>query len=183
MRHVLALALIALSSPAMAVDWLVDPEASTMTFGFSQMGQQVEGRFEKFEASVSFDSAALDQAAITSTIDIASVSTGNAQVDTGVQSAGWFYVASHPTASFVSHSVVSAGGDLYDIEGDLTIKGTSLPVTLRAEIVIDGSRATANATTTIDRRDFGIGIGEWAANPAVGFEIPITLAVTAARAN
>ncbi len=97
-------------------------------------------------------------------IEAGSVDTRNARRDDHLRSADFFDVATHPTWTFASTAVRPAAGG-FDIDGDLTIRGTTCPVTLSAElggVVIDPYgelRIGFSAAGEIDRQDFGVSFG------------------------
>ena len=100
---------------------------------------------------------------VTATVDATSVDTGNAQRDGHIRSADFFEVETHPTWSFRSTALRADGGD-YALDGELTIKGVTRPVTFALEVngfgpdAYGGTRAGFSATTTINRSDFGVDI-------------------------
>ena len=97
-------------------------------------------------------------------IDPASLDTGDAQRDAHLRSPDFFDVEKFPTASFRSSKVEVAGEDRYLVTGNLTVHGITQPVVL--DVTYEGSgkdpwggeRAGFSATTTIDRKHFGL---EW----------------------
>ena len=96
-------------------------------------------------------------------IDATSIDTANAQRDGHVRSADFFDVENHPTWSFTSTAVRQDGDDLA-VDGELTVKGVTRPVTLAVEVggfgpdAYGGTRAGFTATTSINRSDFGVDI-------------------------
>jgi len=100
---------------------------------------------------------------VTATVDAGSVDTGNAQRDGHIRTADFFEVENHPTWSFRS-AAIRPDGDDYALDGELTIKGVTRPVTFSLEVngfgpdAYGGTRAGFSATTTINRSDFGVDI-------------------------
>jgi polyisoprenoid-binding protein YceI len=98
-------------------------------------------------------------------IGAASIDTGVADRDVHLRSADFLDVENHPLLTFRSKRVEGAmknEGDSFKIVGDLTIRGTTMEVTLDAVFEgtgtdpWGGTRAGARATTKIDRRDWGL---------------------------
>ncbi|NVK33709.1 MAG: YceI family protein [Rhodobacteraceae bacterium] len=143
--------------PSYAASWTLDPAASSLGFAVAQGGGTLEGSFGTFDAEIDLDPAALDSASIRATIDTGSASTGSAQFDGMLPNPDWFNVADFPTATFVSDSITSKGGNAYEAAGTLSIKDTSAPVTLDFTLDIDGDTAHAVGSTTLDRSNFGLG--------------------------
>ncbi|MCU1420878.1 MAG: polyisoprenoid-binding protein, partial [Microbacteriaceae bacterium] len=135
---------------------------------------KVRGKFEKFDVSI-VTAPNLEDSKIEATIDVSSVNTGQEARDNHLRSSDFFLVEEHPEMKFVSTKITSDGGDDFTVEGDLTLRGVTLPVTLKGEfggIIRDpygNTRAGASATTKINRKDFGV---NWnAALEAGGFTL------------
>lgn len=97
-------------------------------------------------------------------IDAASVASGNSQRDDHLRAADFFDIENHPTITFRSTGIREDGGD-YVIDGELTWRGATVPVSLNAEFNgVNPNPANDNtdtlgvsAETTVNRRDFGVG--------------------------
>jgi polyisoprenoid-binding protein YceI len=104
----------------------------------------------------------LEESSLSATLDPSTVSTGNEQRDGHLKSADFFDVEKNGPWTFVSTGVKQTGENTYVITGDLTVNGVTKPVDLDTEfsgVVTDpwgGTRAGAEATTTISRKDFGL---------------------------
>jgi polyisoprenoid-binding protein YceI len=168
LRRFVALAIAATALPAIAAaqtqSWTIDPGHSAATFSVRHMViTNVKGEFDGPVGTASFDPKDLSTLRIEATIDARTVNTRNADRDKDLRSDLFFDVAKHPRITFKSRSVTVEGSGKLKVLGDLTIRGVTKPVTLAvdgptAEIKdIWGSRRIgATATTTIDRRDFGL---------------------------
>ena len=103
----------------------------------------------------------LEQSSVVATLDPATVETGSEQRDGHLKSADFFEVETYPTWEFRS-TAIRADGDDYAIDGDLTIRGTTRPVTLKttfeggATDPFGVARLGATATVEISRKDFGL---------------------------
>jgi polyisoprenoid-binding protein YceI len=123
---------------------------------------KVRGRFGTFEGQIVTGENPL-QSSVNATVDLSSVDTNNADRDNHIRSADFFDVESHPKMTFQSTSV-SASGDGYLVEGDLSLHGVTKQVTLNLELngfgpdPFGGTRAGFSATTEISRKSFGIDI-------------------------
>jgi len=89
------------------------------------------GRFDRKEGSVTFDRAART-GKVEIRIDLASVNTGVAPLDKHLQSKDFFNVAEFPTARFVGDNFSFKGDKVSTIGGTLTMRGKTVPVTLKA---------------------------------------------------
>jgi polyisoprenoid-binding protein YceI len=142
--------------------WAIDPTHTSVEFAIKHlMISTVKGRFADVSGTVELDEQDLGTARVTATIGIGSIDTRQDQRDEHLRSADFFDAERFPTMTFASTRIVR-GGDGLRIDGDLTIRGVTRPVTLRATDegrVRDpwgGERLGFSATTTINRRDFGL---------------------------
>jgi polyisoprenoid-binding protein YceI len=142
-----------------------DIDASHSTVGFSvrhMMVSKVRGYFREFSGEIvtAEDPA---QSSVTATIDLGSIDTRQEQRDAHIRSADFFDVENHPQMTFRSTAVRTDGAD-WTVEGDLTIKGITKPVTLALELngfgpdAYGGTRAGFSAKTEISRSEFGVDI-------------------------
>jgi polyisoprenoid-binding protein YceI len=91
----------------------------------------------------------------------------------------FFNADDHPTATFAADIV--AAGDGHVAEGTLSIKGESVPVEMPFDLTIERDTARASGGLTVDRRDFGIGMGTTDPS-ALAFEVEISFELAAQRA-
>ena len=147
----------------LAGTWDIDAAHSTVGFSVRHMMvSKVRGYFTRFSGEIvtAEDPA---QSSVTATIDMDSIDTRQEQRDAHIRSADFFDVGNHTEMTFRSTGVV-ADGDDWTVEGDLTIKGITKPVTLALELngfgpdAYGGTRAGFSAKTEINRNDFGVDI-------------------------
>lgn len=152
-----------------ATEYGFDKAHSHIGFSVKHILSKVPGEFKDYDGTFSFDPAKPEAGKINVTIQTASISTDNEMRDHHLQSPDFFDAAKYPTIKFKSTGVAKGDSDnQYKVTGNLTIHGATKPVTLDVEYLgadtmpmnKDGSM-TANivgfsATTTIDRRDFGL---------------------------
>ncbi len=156
-----------MTSPAVQIPgyiagtWDLDPVHSTIGFVVRHlMVSKVRGKFTRFEAQIVTAANPLESSA-TATIDLSSVDTGNEQRDNDLRSTNFFDVATHPKMTFVSTGI-RPDGDRLIVDGDLTIRGVTKPVSLTVEVngfgpdPFGGTRAGFSATGEINRADFGV---------------------------
>ncbi|RKS79111.1 polyisoprenoid-binding protein YceI [Actinomadura pelletieri DSM 43383] len=140
--------------------WNIDPAHSEVTFVIRHLMTKVRGTFTEFSGSVQI-AEELAESTATAEIKVASLDTRNADRDAHVRTADVLDVENHPTMTFVTTGVRAEGGEYY-LDGDLTIKGVTRPVSLAVEfngVAEDpwgGTRAGFSASTTINRKDWGI---------------------------
>lgn len=140
--------------------WVIDPAHSEIAFTIRHLMSKVRGAFTEFEGSLTIGATQAESSA-TAQIQIGSIDTRNSQRDEHIRSAEILDLASHPTMRFVSKGV-RVDGDRYLLDGELTVRQVTRPVTLEVEfngVGTDpwgGTRAGFSATTTINRKDFGV---------------------------
>ncbi|WP_287951766.1 YceI family protein [Diaphorobacter sp.] len=161
-----AAALTAGAAHAELATYAVDPTHTFATFEISHFGASVNrGRFDKKEGTVQFDKAG-KTGKVELTLHIDSVNTGTAPFDKHLQSADIFDAAKFPTAKFVGDKFTFEGDKLTAVSGNLTIKGKTQPVTLKANQfacydspMLKREVCGGDFETTIDRTAFGVDYG------------------------
>ncbi len=143
--------------------WNIDPTHSTVGFSVKHlMISTVRGRFSDFTAVLNLDEAAPQNSSLEVSISAASVDTRTEQRDNHLRSPDFFDVANHPTLTFKSTRVSGDVNGEFTVEGDLTIRGVSRPVTL--QVSYDGAgkdpwgneRKAYTATGEFDREAYGL---------------------------
>jgi len=141
--------------------WSIDPVHSEVSFVVRHMMvSKVRGRFDKFEGTITTAPDPL-QSTVTATVDLSSVNTGNETRDNHIRSEDFFHVEKHPTMAFRSTGI-RADGENYRLDGDLTLRNVTRPVTFRLELngfgpdPYGGTRAGFSATTEINRNDWNV---------------------------
>ncbi|MFF3375357.1 YceI family protein [Streptomyces sp. NPDC002680] len=164
--------------------WNIDPVHSDVSFTVRHLGvSKVRGTFGAFEGVIVTAEDPL-KCSVTATIRTASIDTRNNDRDEHVRGDDFLSVTDHPTMTFVSTGVRPDGDGGALLDGELTLRGVTRPVTLELEVggfgeSYDGTRVVGfSARTEINRRDFGVTGG--AAGGAVGNKITIALEVEAA---
>ena len=151
------------------------PEDSSVRFEYRALGLKMDGKFKTFSARVNLNTARLDQAEATLTIDLASIDTGWRKIDQELMGPAWFHVAEHPKATFVLQALKPTAAQQFEAVGRLEIKGLSrevrAPVKLAAPGVFSGSIA-------FNRADYGIGQGWWSRFDIVANEIVVHFSFT-----
>jgi polyisoprenoid-binding protein YceI len=166
--------------------WQIDPNHTAAQFSVKHLGiSTVRGVFEKATGTVTFDPADPSKASIQATIDANTVNTRVQMRDNGLRSPHFLEVEKFPTITFKSTRAEPAGAGKLKVTGDLTIHGVTKQVVLDVDAssqpindpMGNGLRMGANATTKIDRKQFGITY----LPGVVGDEIQITLDVEMTR--
>ncbi len=168
--------------------WRIDRSHSGVTFRVRHLGiSWVNGSFGEWTADLVYDPARPEQSSVTARIQIASVNTGNERRDADLRSGRFFAADSFPEMTFASRRVERVGPSRLRITGDLTIRGVTREVVLDAEMtdVMAGQRSRRvafTATTTIDRKDWGMTFSPVAEGiRSAGDEVRITIDIEAVQ--
>lgn len=176
----------AIAAPALAAPetFVVDGTHSFPRFSYSHFGFSTQlSRFDKTSGKVVLDKAA-KTGAVDIVIDTRSVNTGYATFNEHIQGEDFLDTAKFPTATFKSTRVVFAGDKPVSVDGNLTLKGVTKPVTLTVTSfaamphpMLKKEAIGANAWTVVKRSDFNA--GKYA--PNVGDEVRIDIAIEAIK--
>ena len=175
-----------IAAPALAAPetFNVEPTHTFPRFSYNHLGYSVQlSRFDKTSGKVVFDKAA-KTGSVDIVINTKSVSTGSDVFNEHIQGEDFLDTAKYPTATFKSTKVVFEGDKPARIEGNLTLKGVTKPVTLTVTSfqtmphpMVKKDALGANAFTTVKRTDFNMGKNA----PYVGDEVRIDIAIEAIK--
>jgi len=141
--------------------YTIDQAHSSMEFVVRHLISKVRGQFTEFGGEILIGDGPEDSSA---SLDIvaASISTNQEMRDNHLRSGDFLLTEEHPTITFRSTGVRLTGGNTFELDGDLTIRGITKPVTLEAEFAgmgIGGQGQPVlgfSATTTIDREAWDV---------------------------
>ena len=143
--------------------WKIDPAHTDVLFSAKHMMvTTVRGKFHEVEGALDIDEREPSRSTGGFRIAAASLNTGVAQRDGHLRSADFFDVENHPWITFRSTKVERVHDDHYEVTGDLTIRGTTKPVTFDVQLngVAQGMQGGRHlglaATTRIDREGWGL---------------------------
>ncbi|MBH1971107.1 cytochrome B [Moraxellaceae bacterium AER2_44_116] len=160
--------------------WLVSKNAQ-LGFATQWTGEPVVGSFKQWTADIVFSPDDLKNSSLTVKVDLASVATGDEQRDSALPSADWFDVANHPTAIFKASRFTRVAEGSYKADGTLSLRDKTAPIVLSFKLNIDGDKATAKGSTTLDRNVFGVGQGEFSATDQIPAAVKVSFNLTAMR--
>ncbi|MFA5515896.1 MAG: YceI family protein [Desulfuromonadales bacterium] len=148
----------------LAANWKVDPDHSAAHFKVRHMMiADVRGTFPEVVGTVIIDDEDIAKSSVNVTLPVTGITTGVTKRDDHLRSPDFFDVGKHPTMNFTSKQVTKGQGGALKVLGDLTLHGVTKPV----ELLVSGPSADAKdpwgnirrgaqATTTLNRKDFGI---------------------------
>ena len=147
--------------------WKLDPENSSVTFVCKHANfTNVRGMFQKPAGTVVLDEGSPVKSNVSATIDVKSITTGVEERDTHLRSPDFFDAAKYPVITFVSTSFTKSSDTAYVVTGNLTMRGVTKPVTLAVTASppfqhFGTIRRGIEATTSVNRQDFGVGVAAW----------------------
>lgn len=191
----LALVALTIAAGPAPVEWNVDASHSGVGFSVKHFFTPVRGQFDAYEIDLTFDRENPANSAVEVRIDVESVNTGNERRDAHLLSEDFFDVENHRWITFRSEQVRAIGPNELLASGSLTIRDVTKRVDL--PIVIHGIKdipeemremlggvehvASFEADLELDRSDYGVGSGSWAADLVVGHEVEVNVVVEANR--
>ncbi len=150
-------------SPGLAATeiYKIDPEHTAISFSIKHFFSKVPGSFTEFEGTIAIDRADFSTSSVEIVIDTASIDTNEPARDRHLRSDAFFDAENHPKITFQSTTVTPQGPDRLKVEGTLTIRGITKPVTLDVELLGFGKvygtqRVAFEARTRINRMDFNV---------------------------
>lgn len=160
-------------------DYRLDPSHAAVVFAVDHLGfSTYYGRFNTLEGRLSFSPKAPESSSVAITIKTASVDTNSEELDDKLRAATMFDSATFPDARFVSTAVTASGEKSGTLEGLLTIKDVTRPVTLKVTFGGSGTNPLSgketigfNAEGAVKRSEFGL--KAWL--PLVGDDIKLLI--------
>jgi len=180
---------------AEAIAWNVDGPHTEINFSVKHFFTPVTGTFRDYQVDFQFDRENPENSSMKVTIDVASVDTNNERRDNHLRSGDFFNAAEFPQMTFESTSVKKVSGNQFVATGKLTIKGITqeidLPITVlgttdlppQMQEMMGGITQIASfeASTTLDRRDFEVGVANWAQTMIVSGDVVVSISLEANR--
>jgi polyisoprenoid-binding protein YceI len=138
-----------------------DKHHTTLGFAARHMLSKVRGRFTEFDGEIKIGQG-VEDSSVTVEIKSASVNTDNEQRDGHLRGDDFFDVETYPSLAFTSSGIRVGEGNAFELDGQLTVKDVTKPVTLQGEFLGSGpglrggTLAAFSAQTTINREDWGL---------------------------
>lgn len=155
-------AALILSSVVSAEDYAIDKTHSSIGFSAKHlMVSKTTGLFNDYDGTIKFDPNDLAASKIEVTVKSSSIDTNMEKRDEHLKSADFLDAEKFPAIAFTTKSIVKEG-DVYQLTGDLTIKGVTKEVTVPAEISgpvnspMGGTVVGISSTFKINRQDYGV---------------------------
>ncbi|MGI1663371.1 YceI family protein [Palleronia sp. KMU-117] len=179
----LGLAAAATSATADAVRFDLDPSHSQIVFTYDHFGfSTTYGMFSGFEGRIQFDADAPEASSVEVSFPVTTMLTGWEERFQHFMSPDFFAATEDEMVTFVSTGIEVTGKDTALITGDLTLNGVTKAVVLDARLNAAGTNPMTqtewlgfDATTTLLRSDFGLGLFA----PAVSDEVEVRISIEA----
>jgi polyisoprenoid-binding protein YceI len=159
-------------------NWDIQADGSHIRFSAEQEGKTFTGEFQEFSGLIRFDPSNPEAGSVKIEIPLQSVDAGSNDRNSTLPDKVWFSTKKFPTAVFTSTDISSAG-DGYLAEGELTLKGTSLPIELPFNLDIEGKKAVMTSVIEMDRTRWGVGAAPWDTDEWVSKTVKLDIQVTA----
>jgi polyisoprenoid-binding protein YceI len=167
--------------------YAIDKNHTVVGFKIRHWVSNVEGRFNDFDGTISYDPQNPAASSVEFAVKAASIDTNHERRDTHLRSADFFDAEKFPELTFKSTKVVPKDADTLEVTGALTIHGVTKPVTVPVEILgfqdlAEGNQKAGFETSfTVNRKDYGI---VWdrvldTGGTMLGDQVKITLAIEA----
>ncbi len=145
------------------MSWSIDNVHSHVGFSVKHMMvSTVRGQFKEYSGTFNLDPKDFSKSTFAGEISVASIDTGNVDRDNHLRAGDFFDAANHPKITFKSTSIEAKDGTTFAVHGDLTIRGTTRPVTLAVEFHGTGKNPWGKTVAgleikgTIDRKEYGM---------------------------
>lgn len=175
LRTVTMLICGALSATAVATEWSVDNKPSRLGFVATYDGIGFEARFERFDSQIRFDPQQLGKGLFDVAVDVTSINSDSVDRDAGMLGNEWFNAEKFPEARFISTGFRQTGAGVFEVAGQLTIRGITRSVVVPFSWIEVDNGARLKGKTTLQRTDYRIGTGDWETDPTIGFEVEIVV--------
>jgi polyisoprenoid-binding protein YceI len=165
--------------------WKMDKSHASVNFSIDHFFTAVTGKLKTFDGTFHFDPANLKASDANFTIQVSSIDTDDSDRNEHLQSGDFFDAKNHPTIAFKSTRIEKISDKEYTVIGNLTMRGTTKEVKLPLKIkgIIDNPWKEGSVimgveiNTQLDRTNWGIGTGSWAATSVVGDEVDIKISM------
>lgn len=163
--------------------WELDHNHTSVNFGVKHFFNTVNGIFQEKEGSFVFDQNNLSESKFTFKIPVASIDTNIEKRDKHLKSADFFEAEKYPFITFNSTKIEKVSANDYKVTGDLTIKDVTKSIIVPFQITGEMESPMMKGTlilglafkTTINRTDYNVGVGNWAATMVVGDNVTVEI--------
>ncbi|GAB4382377.1 MAG: YceI family protein [Salibacteraceae bacterium] len=165
--------------------WNIDKSHASVSFSVDHFFTSVHGRFKKFDGDIRFDPNKPSESKAVFEIDVKSIDTNEPERDQHLLSEDFFYAEKYPTIKFVSTKIEKKDEHNFIVTGNLTMRGVTKPITFPVHMkgIMDNPWVEGKVImgieikTTINRTEWNVGTGSWAATAVVGDEVDVEISM------
>lgn len=166
-----------------APQWKIDRSHTSVNFVATHFFSDVPGSFQTFSGDFRIDPENMAASTLNFTVQVKSVDTDNEKRDNHLRSEDFFHVSEYPNITFRSSEIEKTGKNQYKVHGKLTIrdvtKEVALPVTVKGVMdhpMMENTKILGlSIDTVLDRTEYNVGVGDWAATAVVGDEVEVDI--------
>lgn len=178
----IAAALLGTAQVSWADRYVIDTSNAhaSISFKIKRLGYSwLIGRFNQFSGQFEFDPKAPQKSSVTVDIDTQSLDSNHAERDKHLRGSDFLNTSQFPKAHFVGQKFVPKGNGQYELQGELTLKGVTKPLTIEVTEIGAGSdpwggyRQGFSGETSFKLKDFGINYNLGPASEVVYMQLEI----------
>ena len=174
------LAAAASSSAAADPQWLSVAADSELRFAARYEGEEIPGRFARFNVRLTADAETGEPAALAVEVDMISADMGDDEINEELSGPDWFGAARFPAARFIAEDI-RPRGEGFVAMGQLLIKDIERPLEVPFRWRHDGERSLLTGAVDLSRLAWQVGAGEWAGDERLADPVTVTFDVVLTR--
>jgi polyisoprenoid-binding protein YceI len=132
------------------------PENTKIEWTGTKPGGKHDGGFAQFSGTITSPNRDAASTTVSVEIDIDSLTSDDSKLTNHLKSPDFFDAKKYPKATFRSTAIKEAAAGTYEVTGDLTLHGTTKPITFPAKVTVEGDKLSLDSTFTFDRTEYGI---------------------------
>jgi polyisoprenoid-binding protein YceI len=172
-----------------AYEWKLDMAHSAVMFEIKHIYSKVRGQFGEFSGDVFFNPDDPQKSKFKFTVEVKSINTFIGKRDNHLRSGDFFDASKYPQMIFKSSKVSPVGGNKYRLEGNMTVKDVTKPMTIEFQFLGQkdspfkkGSVVGGFETRfTIDRLEFNVGTGKYYEMGVIGKNVDVFISLEMIR--
>jgi polyisoprenoid-binding protein YceI len=166
--------ILATNAHAEVAAWHIVADKSNLTFKAIQNNAPITGSFKVFTGNIKFDPSQPSSSYAHIVVDMNSITTSYKVIEDTLKTSDWFDTKQFPQSVFTTSSIKKINDNTYQVDGNLTIRDKTLPITLactlnnyaKTNVRIEGS-------THLKRTAFGVGRGEWVKTDSIKDDVEV----------
>jgi polyisoprenoid-binding protein YceI len=178
-KAALAPILLASSLTAQAATWVMDPEGSKVVFKFSYSDTPYQGEFKNVTATFEIDPLSPADCMFEVNIPIADIYVDSEETLSYLLDIELFDVDQFPTARFVADKCTLDSINTFTAAGSVTIRDVTKPISFPFKLEIEDMRFRLTSEVTLQRLDYGVGLGYFANTSAIPNDVVVAVDVYA----